>query len=56
MAMSEARKKANKKYLDSMAEIKIRLKPEEKARWAEAAEAQGKSLQRFIIDLAEEKL
>lgn len=53
MAMSDAQKKANKKYLDSMAEIKIRLKPEEKARWAEAAEAQGKSLQRLIIDAVE---
>lgn len=56
MAMSEAKKQANKKYLDSMAEIKIRLKPEDKARWAEAAELQGKSLQRFIIDLVEENL
>lgn len=56
MGASEAQKKATKKYLDSMAEIKIRLKPEDKARWAEAAELQGKSLQRFIIDLVEENL
>lgn len=53
MAMSDAQKKANKKYLDSMAEIKVRLKPEDKARWTQAAEAQGKSLQRFIIDAVE---
>ena len=53
MGASEAQKKATKKYLGSMAEIKIRLKPEEKARWAEAAEAQCKSLQRFIIDAVE---
>ena len=54
MAMSEAQKKANKKYLDSMAEIKVRLKPEDKARLAEAAEAQGKSMQRFILDAIED--
>ena len=53
MAMSEAQKKATKKYLNSMAEIKIRIRPEEKASWSAAAEERGKSLQRFIIDSVE---
>lgn len=53
MGTSDAQKKATKKYLSSMAELKVRIRPEEKSRWAEAAEAQGKSLQRFIIDTVE---
>ena len=56
MGASEAQKKATKKYLGSMAEIKIRLKPEDKTRLAEAAEAQGKSMQRFILDAIEDAI
>lgn len=53
MGTSDAQKRATKKYLGSMSEIKVRIRPDEKARWADAAEECGKSMQRFIIDAVE---
>ena len=53
MAVSEAQKKATKKYLDGLDEIRVRAKEGTKARWKAAAEAQGKSLNQFIVDTVE---
>lgn len=53
MSISDAKKRANKKYLASQAEIKLRIPPEVKDRWRAAAEARGLSLQKFIIDSVE---
>lgn len=50
MALSEARKKANKTYQEKLDQLTIRPPKGTKARWTAAAAAQGKSLQRFIID------
>lgn len=50
---TEAQKKASIKYLSEKTDdIRIRVPKEDgtKARWAAAAEAAGKSLQRYIID------
>lgn len=53
MAVSEAQKKATKKYLEGLDEIRVRAKEGTKARWKAAAEAQGKSLNQFIVDTVE---
>ena len=53
MAVSEAQKKATKKYLDGLDEIRVRAKEGTKARWKAAAEVQGKSLNQFIVDTVE---
>ena len=49
----EQRKEANKRHMDKLDEIKIRPAKGTKAHWAAAAEREGKSLQRFIIDAVE---
>lgn len=54
---TEAQKNASLKYMkEKTDDIRIRVPKGTKARWSEAAELQGKSLQRFIIDLVEENL
>lgn len=54
---TEAQKNASIKYMkEKTDDVRIRVPKGVKARWAEAAEAQGKSLQRFIIDLVEENI
>lgn len=54
---TEAQKNASLKYMkEKTDDIRIRVPKGTKARWASVAEAQGKSLQRFIIDLVEENL
>lgn len=52
---TEAQKNATIKYLSEKTDdIRIRVpKDGTKARWAAAAEAEGKSLQRYIIDAVE---
>lgn len=53
---TEAQKKAAIKYLSEKTDdIRIRVPKEDgtKARWTAAAEAAGKSLQRYIIDAVE---
>ena len=47
---TEARKKANEKYLAKQAEIKLRIKPEEKKIIEEKARAAGKSVNQYIKD------
>lgn len=53
MAVSEAQKKATKKYLEGLDEIRVRAKEGTKARWKATAEGQGKSLNQFIVDTVE---
>lgn len=54
---TEAQKNASLKYMkEKTDDIRIRAPKGTKERWASAAEAQGKSLQRFIVDLVEENL
>ena len=53
MAISDARKRANQKYINSMDEIKVRPPKGTKERWRAAAEAEGLSLQQFIISTVE---
>lgn len=54
---TEAQKNASLKYMkEKTDDIRVRVPKGTKARWAAAAESQGKSLQRFIIDLVEENL
>ena len=45
---TEARKKANEKYLAKQAEIKLRIKPEEKKIIEEKAREAGKSVNQYI--------
>ena len=54
MAVSKAQMQATAKYVKANYD-RIEVKPEKgtKDRWTSAAEAQGKSLQRFIIDAVE---
>lgn len=47
---TEAQARSAKKYLEQFAEIRIRLKPEEKKRIYADAEAAGKSANQYIID------
>ena len=56
--LTEARKRANKKYNDRVVEIKVRVTPEKRAIIKEHAESMGESATAFInraIDEAMEK-
>lgn len=53
MPVSAAQKKATRKYLEGLDEIRVRAKCGTKGRWKAAAEAQGKSLNQFIVDTME---
>lgn len=53
MPISDARKRANQKYISGLDEIKVRPEKGTKDRWKAAADARGVSLQRFIIDAVE---
>ncbi len=48
MPLSEARKRANQKYIDKQGEIKVRVSKERKAIIQSHAEARGESVNRFI--------
>ena len=51
---TDAQKKASIKYLkEKTDDVRVRVPKGTKARWQDAAEAEGKSLQRFIIDAVE---
>ena len=51
MAITDKQKEYAKKHIqEKLDEIKVRPPKGTKDRWAAAAAAQGKSLQRFIID------
>lgn len=49
---NEARKRANEKYLAKLAEIKMRITPEEKKEIERRASAEGKSVNQFLKDKA----
>lgn len=54
---TEAQKRAIKKYnTETTDEIKVRPPKGTKDRWRAAAEADGKSLQRYIIDAVEAEI
>lgn len=54
MAISKAQQKATAKYVaENYDRIEIKPLKGTKARWTALAEAQGKSLQRYIIDAVE---
>ena len=46
---TEARAKANKKYLESQAEIKLRMQPEQKEEIRVSAEQAGESINAYIM-------
>lgn len=48
MPISEARKRANQKYIDKQGEIKVRVSKERKAEIQAHAEALGESVNGFI--------
>lgn len=57
MAISKAQQKAVAKYMkENYDEIKMRVPKGNKDRYKAAAEAQGKSLNQFIIDCIEKEL
>ena len=47
---NEAKKKANKRYLDKMARIPVIVRPEEKQEIERRAREAGKSVNQFIKD------
>lgn len=49
----EQRKEANKKYLATLDEIRIRVPKGKKEEYKQMAEAAGKSLNQFIVDCIE---
>lgn len=49
----EQRKESNKRYLATLDEIRIRIPKGKKEEYKKMAEADGKSLNRFIIDCIE---
>lgn len=49
----EQRKESNKKYLASLDEIRIRVPKGKKDEYKAQADAEGKSLNQFIIDCIE---
>lgn len=53
---TEAQAKATKKYLDQLASISIRVKEEDKERYAKAAEKAGLSLRSFMLVSMDEKI
>lgn len=53
MSISDARKRANQKYISGLDEIKVRPPKGTKDRWRAAAEADGLSMQQFIINAVE---
>ena len=48
MALSEARKRANQKYIDSLEEIKVRVSKGRKSEIRTHAEQRGESLNAFV--------
>lgn len=54
MAISKAQQKATAKYVaENYDRIEVKPPKGSKVRWAALAKAQGKSLQRYIIDAVE---
>lgn len=53
---TESQAKATKKYLKNMGECKIRIAPQKKERYEQAAESAGMSLNAFIVAAVDEKM
>ena len=49
----EQRKAANARYLATQDDVRVRVPKGTKARWAAAAEREGLSLQRYVINAVE---
>ena len=56
MPISEARKRANQKYIDKQGEIKIRVSKERKAEIQTRAEAQGESVNAYINKAIDQRM
>jgi len=57
MAYSEKQKEYTMKYLEKLKEIRFRVKPEEYARYEQAAQAAGyPSMRQFYMDALMEKV
>lgn len=56
MALSDTQRKANDKYLKTLANVSFRVKPEQAQRYKDAAAAAGKSLRAYILEALEEKI
>ena len=48
---TEAQAKSAKKYLSQFAEIKLRMKPEEREKIHQDAKKAGKSMNQYILDV-----
>lgn len=53
---TDAQLAAVKKYQGKMAELKIRCKPEEKEAFQKAADAAGKSLNKYVIETLSQRI
>ena len=54
--LTEAKKRANKKYLDSLAKYQIRMSEEQKEQIKASAEKENKSINQFILDCITEHI
>ena len=50
MSLTDSQKRATAKYFSKLDDIRLRVPKGTKARWRDAADAEGKSLTQFIID------
>lgn len=53
---TEAQKRSAQKYLADLAEIKLRMLPEEKEKIKQAANTAGKSVNGYILEAVNEKI
>ena len=56
MPMSDAKRRANDRYISTQDDIKVRVPKGTREEWKAIAAAQGKSLQRYIIDAVERQI
>lgn len=56
MPMSDAKRRANDRYISKQDDIKVRVPNGTREAWKAIAAAQGKSLQRYIIDAVERQI
>ena len=54
--VTEARKTANEKYLNTLEDIKLRVPKGSREKYKQAAQARGKSLNQFAIEAMDEKI
>lgn len=53
---AEKQREYVRRYLNKFSDVKVRISAETKEQWRTAAEARGKSLQRFVIDAVEAEI